>query len=585
VPKSNSAALLESLRNDSGGDAGRCSQPGAGTDLSRSVFSLLLLSVVALAVALYVSLGWSWEKFSRAEVFFAECAREMLRDGNYVTPLYHGRAFFDKPILVYWLILGMFKTFGVSHLAARIPSILAAAATIAMTGIATARLFDRRSGILAAAAVASSFMFIGFSYLCMSDMTLVMFDVITMCLLYVGLLRESRRTLIWWLASVSMGLAFLTKGPIGIVLPALAFLLFLGLTRRLSLIKLHHVALGALTILAVSIPWWVAAYKANGSGALIYFFVRENLIRYAGSTYDTHKPIWFMVVSLMTGFAPWSIFLPIVLWGGVRKWRSGDRSPAVQHELYLWLWIIVVTGFFSFSRGKCDYYVLPTYPAAAALTGMYLTQWIRRRERPAVGGLRLLAIGYLVTAGGAALILQNMSHELTVGQWVLMPAVLGLSAVVIFTLLRRGKLYPAYLAAFAGLCLSAACFATQVVPAVVRLIPIGEIAAALNRLPGGERLGVHDALGSWVDEITFQTDREPVRLYSIPEMEQFLAAPGPALVVCPEDKLGSLPQQQQSKLHVLDRRVGITHTLTPGYAIKRKGHLTDPMPVVLVTNR
>src|SRR5262249_43716470 len=130
-----------------------------------------------------------------------------------------------------------------------------------------------------------------------------------------------RRNQMWWLAATTMGFAFLTKGPVGIVLPTACFLGFLGLTRQLSLIKLRHVLAGAATIIAVSLPWWIAAYKANGTGAVVYFFVRENPIRFAGSTYDTHKPIWFMLVSLMTGFAPWSLFLPLVLWSSVQKWR------------------------------------------------------------------------------------------------------------------------------------------------------------------------------------------------------------------------------------------------------------------------
>ncbi len=325
-------------------------------EVSRRSFYIDLALIIVLATVLYVSLGWTWEKFSRAEVFFAECAREMLRDKDYVTPLYHGQAFFDKPILVYWFILAMFKTFGVTHLAARVPSIIAAAITTFLTAVVSAKLFSRRAGLLAAMALSSSFMFIGFAYLCMSDMTLVMFDLISMTLLYVGTVFAARRNLMWWLASVSIGFAFLTKGPVGVVLPAVSFLVYLALTRQLKTIKFQHLAAGALTILVISLPWWIAAYRANGAGALVYFFIRENLIRYAGSTYDTHKPIWFMVVSLMTGFAPWSVFLPIILFQTIKDLtRSGDNwlkhafSRIPHHELYLWLWIGVVTCFFSLS--------------------------------------------------------------------------------------------------------------------------------------------------------------------------------------------------------------------------------------------
>src|SRR3990167_6238690 len=96
-------------------------------------FLVSLLLILCLAASLYVVLAANWLKFSRAEVFFAECAREMLAKSNFVTPLYHGQPFFDKPILMYWLILSTFKTLGVSHLVARLPSILAALGTITAT--------------------------------------------------------------------------------------------------------------------------------------------------------------------------------------------------------------------------------------------------------------------------------------------------------------------------------------------------------------------------------------------------------------------------------------------------------------------
>jgi len=597
VTNHSGATLTRTWRSKSAHSGGTGPDPARDRDFSAGAFALGLAIVVALAAVLYVSLGWSWAKFSRAEVFFAECAREMLRDGNFITPLFHGRPFFDKPIFIYWLIVGMFKTFGVSHLAARVPSILAAATSIAVTGAGTALLFGRRSGLLAAMAVASSFMFLGFSYLCMSDMTLVLFETMTISLLYAGAMSAPRRNQMWWLGSFTMGLAFLTKGPVGIVLPTVCFLVFLALTRQLSLIKPRHVLAGAATILVLSLPWWIAAYKANGTGALIYFFVRENLIRFAGSTYDTHKPIWFMLVSLMTGFAPWSPFLPLVLWSSVKKWRlaspwssaastAGPGTAAVResrHDLYLWLWIAVVIGFFSLSRGKLDYYALPAFPAAAALVGLYLSRWIERDERPAVVGAWLLAGSFVSLATGAFLI-QKTVHGLVSGQLLFTPIVMGAAGILMVIFLRQRRLFQVYATAFAGLCLSATTFALQIVPEIVRLVPTGHIVAVLSGMPADLRIGVHEALGSWVDEITFQTNREPVRLDSVQEIHEFLSDPRPSVVVASEDKVSTLLNSTTARVRVLDRRTGITHTLTPGYALKRKGQLLDEIPVVIVTN-
>src|ERR1700683_2914499 len=88
-------------------------------DISLFGFISGLILILCLAALAYSSVAFFWGKFSRAEVFFAECAREMIQAGNFITPLYHHQAFFDKPIFVYWLIIAMFKQFGLNHFAAR----------------------------------------------------------------------------------------------------------------------------------------------------------------------------------------------------------------------------------------------------------------------------------------------------------------------------------------------------------------------------------------------------------------------------------------------------------------------------------
>jgi 4-amino-4-deoxy-L-arabinose transferase-like glycosyltransferase len=156
-------------------------------------------------------------------------------------------------------------------------------------------------------------MYFSFSALCMSDMLLVMFDVLTLTCLYAGMQSEERRGLFWFLASVSLGLAFLTKGPVGIVLPVLSTLAFMTLTGQLKKLKPKYVLTGLITALLIASPWFIAAYNANGWSALVYFFVHENVQRFAGTAYDAHRPAWYTLVSLFTGFAPWSVFLPLAV--------------------------------------------------------------------------------------------------------------------------------------------------------------------------------------------------------------------------------------------------------------------------------
>ena len=93
-------------------------------NLAKGNISLILINLIILTVIIItqLTLAYNLQKFSRAEIFFAQCAKEMIAQANFITPLFHNHPFFDKPILTYWLIILSFKQFGINHLAARIPS-------------------------------------------------------------------------------------------------------------------------------------------------------------------------------------------------------------------------------------------------------------------------------------------------------------------------------------------------------------------------------------------------------------------------------------------------------------------------------
>lgn len=495
--------------------------------VGRPATALLLAAVLIGCAVLYLALGGNWLKFSRAEVFFSECAREMIVQGNMITPLYHGQPFFDKPILTYWLIIASFKTLGVSHLSARLPSILAALITIGITAGAaswvsrTSGRGENRVALLSAMILGSSFMFLSFAYLCMSDMLLVLFDTITMSLLFAGTIRQERRDWLFWFASISAGLAFLVKGPVGIVLPGLAFLIYLTLTRQLNLLKPRHFVFGIATVAAVSFPWFFSAYQANGSWSLAYFFFRENVQRFAGATYDTHKPVWFMVQSLFLGFLPWSLLIPPVLWAFGKQVRD---KTACHPQIFLWTWVATVTAFFSFSRGKIDYYELPVYPALAILISLYLTdpklsETVRRR----------------ISIGATAV--------------------------------------------FAAIVVGGTIYATMALPVLVKNQSLGMYANFARQAAPGAAIGVHTRVRYWIDEITFQSGRETSEVQDAVAALAMLDKPG-SIVILPEAVFNEVRVMNDMRatgtpLRVLDRREVASKPFTPKLLFDRGGKLND----------
>src|SRR2546423_1504417 len=60
----------------------------------------------------------------------ATAAFEMLESRNYVVPTFNHQLRVDKPALLYWLQVLAYQAFGVSEFSARLPSALAALATV-----------------------------------------------------------------------------------------------------------------------------------------------------------------------------------------------------------------------------------------------------------------------------------------------------------------------------------------------------------------------------------------------------------------------------------------------------------------------
>ena len=642
-------------------------------------FAIALTAIAVMSAVLYALISAYWPKFSRAEVFFAECAREMIATDNYVTPLYHGQAFFDKPILVYWFIIGCFKSLGTSHFAARIPSIIASVLTLAVTGFACRAAFGARAALLATMALGTSFMYLSFSALCMSDSLLVLVDTVTLILLYAGWRAPEKgevsgansaaglykgdsaglnRTTLWFLAAASMGLGFLTKGPVAVVLPAVFFLAFLFVEKQLKTIKLRHVLLGAFALCGIAAPWFYLAYQANGIDAITYFFIKENVQRFAGSTYDTHRPVWFMVVSLMGGFLPWSVFLPPILYVCVRNLLAAKKRPSiVQAEeiaaarfsaeqgtdpapasvnpseqrrvnslyLYLWLWVAVAIGFFSLSRGKIDYYALPAFPACAALVGCFLDKWISENNKFTSAVAFILNVVLIVVGLGITALLNELPYPPSVPPVVVgaIPVVIGLFGL---SQIFKSKQFASYATIFSGVILTGSAFALFAMPVLIQMSPAlqyaetiratdngsdrtaelkklieqkrgladptrnlaGNVAQGLTEIPtsaNSVNIGMFSGVEHWIDEVTFRTEREPIKLSNADELSAFLAAPGTHWLMIKNTDFDALPETARNELNVVARHGFIPKSLNPGYILKHRGDLTGGNELILARSK
>ncbi|MGB7441319.1 MAG: glycosyltransferase, partial [Coleofasciculaceae cyanobacterium] len=179
----------------------------------------------------------------------------------------------------------------------------------------------------------------------------------------------------WYLAFyILIALAVLTKGPVGIVLPALiigAFLLYLDNFRQV--IQEMHLLPGIALILFITLPWYILVTLANGETYLDSFFGYHNFQRFTGVVNGHQAPWYFYFLVVLIGFAPWSVYLPVAIarlrfWQR-ESWRSSPRSTHLG--LFALFWFVGIFGFFTIAVTKLPSYTLPLLPAAAILVALF----------------------------------------------------------------------------------------------------------------------------------------------------------------------------------------------------------------------
>ena len=179
------------------------------------------------------------------EAFYAEAGREMVASGDWLTPHYNYELRFQKPILFYWLVAATYRVAGVGEAQARLWSALAGLGLALVTAAAGRRWRDPATGLLAGAIVATSFGYFSIARLALPDLPLAFFVTVTIYAALVGTLDDTGRAHRWLaLAGAAAGCGFLTKGPVGVLIPALVLLPIWWVERATMVVRPSAVALG-----------------------------------------------------------------------------------------------------------------------------------------------------------------------------------------------------------------------------------------------------------------------------------------------------------------------------------------------------
>ncbi len=297
--------------------------------------------------------------FDKTEARYAEIARIMQETNQWVVlQTDYNIPFWAKPPLSSWLSAGSFIMFGVNEFASRFPSFLLSIILIIIAG-----KMAKKSGI--------SFYLPGFILLTMPEFlihtgvvstdTSLEFCVAIMMISFWKTMNSETKTYWNYLFFIALGLGFLAKGPLIIVLtfPPLFIWCMLDLKIFRELFSKFSILLGIIITIIIAVPWYYFA-EQQSPGFLDYFIVGEHYKRFVepgwkGDLYGNPKsvPLGLIWVFLIVFALPW---IQIVFY---KLWKTRKTILKNKWVSFLVLWLFWTPLFFTISKNILHTYILP----------------------------------------------------------------------------------------------------------------------------------------------------------------------------------------------------------------------------------
>jgi 4-amino-4-deoxy-L-arabinose transferase-like glycosyltransferase len=474
--------------------------------------------------------------FDQDETAYAQIAVEMLHTGDPVTLHVNGQPWYVHPPFYMWLVAATGHFLGFTPFTVRIWSVLFSLLAVYTTVLLGRAFFGGRVGLLAGAILAVTLQFLVQSRLAVFDTVLLAWMLLAFYAFYRGYQTGRRADYLRFF--LFAGLATLTKGPIGLVLPGLVIVGFVTLRRAWGRWREVPWGAGIAVYAGVGLLWYAVEIILHGRAFIASNVGYYTLGRFFGVVEKHAGPWYFYLPVALLGGVPWSAFWPAAAALHLRRWR-------VDGSLIVLLWTALPFVFYSAARTKLPGYIMPIFPfAAIGVAVLWDTLLERRRvDRPAGSLLGpALAVAALFLGVGAAFLGARYLGPYRTSWMVFLPplAVLVGGGLGVILMAARGRALPAFVVLCATMAAAWFAFLPSALPVVEAQKPIMPLALFLKTLvePGDRIVGYRMSLST---SLVYYTGHR-IEWAETPEtLRAELCAPGRVFLVINREELVALP--------------------------------------------
>jgi 4-amino-4-deoxy-L-arabinose transferase-like glycosyltransferase len=347
--------------------------------------NLFLTIIILSGIIFFIPFLGKVHLFDWDEINFAESAREMIVTGNYHRVQINFQPFWEKPPLFFWLQAGAMHLFGVNEFAARFPNAIFGIITLVTFFFIGKKYKSSRFGFIWAISYLGTFLPHLYFKSAIIDPVFNYFIFLGIYFMYRDIAGEvfKNKYVNISLAGLFIGLATLTKGPVGLLVFLLSFLVYFIFTRFKNFPNIKKILAFIFFFTIICLLWFGQEIMNNG-----FWFLKEFLAYQADlflHPVASHgEPFYYHFVVVFIGCFPISIIALPVLFGKVSAGGWLEHQPGQEKNDFLRLmkilfWTVMIL--FSITTTKIVHYSSLTYMPLAFMASVYLESLIANKQK------------------------------------------------------------------------------------------------------------------------------------------------------------------------------------------------------------